>query len=108
MTDSAPPPASTGASYRDDDLVYVDPDQCSVVGLVQWSSAGRPKSLEVPVAGSGDQRERRSRRRRYFPWGTYRSMKRIYKLEGKVRSEPPTSDIHAVIEKALEQPYWDS
>ena len=49
----------------------------------------------------------RKRRQRYYPWGTYRSMKRVYKIDGKHRSEPSTRTFEEVIEQALKEPFWD-
>lgn len=72
-------------TYNDDDLVYVDPDEKKVIGLVEWDKMGNPKSLPVPQTEetAGDPHKRKRRRRNHFPWGTYRSMKKIYRLEGK-------------------------
>ncbi len=108
MTDSAAPVAS-GPSYRDDDLVYVDPDSKTVVGPVEWSKAGNPKSkAAAPSEPAGkDKEERRRASRKYYPWGTYRSMKRAFKLEGKQKKTDPNATLDEVMVKALEQPYWD-
>lgn len=117
-------------SYQDDDLVYVDPDARVVVGKVEWNTAGRPKSLPMKMeveeeedsapptpadASSGLRRagekggkeKRRIRRQRYYPWGTYRSMKRIYKLEGKQPKQESQKTLDEVLEKALKEPFWD-
>jgi hypothetical protein len=118
--------------YKDDDLVYVDPDLRKVVGLVEFSKAGNPKSLVMkeveedeedgkeelvatatPAKGKDDKGRkdraprRRVRRQRFYPWGTYRSMKRIYKLEGKVHREETQKTLDEVMEKALQEPFWD-
>ncbi len=113
--------ATEAPVYKDDDLVYVDPDTKSVVGLVQWHANGNPKSLQrsVPVSDNEEDEEvpakpgakrpgkRPATRLRYYPWGTYRSMKRIYKIEGKqIREESPYT-LNDVIEKALNEPFWD-
>jgi hypothetical protein len=50
---------------------------------------------------------RRPRRERMYPWGTYRSMKRLYKLEGKVIEERPSLPLEEAIAKCQEQPFWD-
>ena len=115
----APEPAVPGV-YKDDDLVYVDPDSRTVVGRVEWSNSGRPKSLPMKEEmveveeddkgpkGKGKGRPpRRQRRQRYYPWGTYRSMKRIYKIEGKQIKEESNKTLDEVIEKALQEPFWD-
>lgn len=119
MSDVSEPPAAT---YKDDDLVYVDPDARVVVGLVQFDANDRPKALARPsvIAENDDDEEessakkivgkrpmRRAPRIRYYPWGTYRSMKKIYKLEGKQPREESPYTLDDVIEKALTQPFWD-
>ena len=95
-------------TYKDDDLVYVDPDLKIVVGPVQWSNAGRPKSLPVPETPVGEKEGRRGRRRKFYPWGTYRSMKKIYKIEGKTRSEAPQLSLDDAIQRAMKEPYWNA
>lgn len=118
--------------YRDEDLVYVDPKERKVVGLVEFSKSGNPKSLvmkmetveeeepakEQPAAAAAPKgkpvpgkdkgrRPQRVRRERFYPWGTYRSMKRIYKLEGKIAREENQKTLDDVMEKALKEPFWD-
>jgi hypothetical protein len=115
-------PVAAPALYKDDDLVYVDPDKRVVVGLVEWLPSGKPKALARPsfVNEKDDDEEdttekkgvvkrpvRRAPRIRYYPWGTYRSMKRVYKLEGKMPREESPYTLDDVIEKALSQPFWD-
>jgi hypothetical protein len=101
-----------------------------VVGLVEFSKAGNPKSLlmkeeeveeeegaekpaaaaAAPAKGRGGKDRgprRRVRRQRFYPWGTYRSMKRIYKIEGKVIREEHQRTLDEVMEKALKEPFWD-
>ncbi len=56
--------------------------------------------------GAPDRRVRKPRTR-YYPWGTYRSMKKIYKIEGKVFDAERTLTLDDVMEKALQEPYWD-
>ncbi len=138
-------------SYKDEDLVYVDPQLRLVVGFVEWSNSGKPKALlmkdkgevdddedesapiskpgavnkvepkaeekapaAAPVAGKPvpkgfDKGRIRRKRVRYYPWGTYRSMKRIYKIEGKVRNDKDENrkTLDEVLEKALKEPFWD-
>ena len=97
---------TTLVPYGDDDLVYVDPDARTVVGKVEWNKVGNPKSLPLPPqTGESDGRRRF---RNFYPWGTYRSMKRIYHLEGKRGKDQPTALLDDVLAKALEQPFWDS
>lgn len=120
MSDTQEQPIATEPQYKDDDLVYVDPKERIVVGLVQFDAKDIPKPLEMkmateeaddeeekPAAKPGAKGRVRKPRVRYYPWGTYRSMKKIYKIEGKIHNEPPTATLDEVMEKALQQPYWD-
>lgn len=114
--------------YKDEDLVYVDPDKRTVVGLVEFNKAGNPKSLAMKMEEVDDDEEEvaapkadaaakpdakgrvrrpRIRRQRFYPWGTYRSMKKIYKIEGKQRAEASQKTLDEVMEKALKEPFWD-
>lgn len=106
---AAAAPADGPVTYKDEDLVYVDPENKTVVGMVQWSNSGKPKAMPIPEAPAPEGREgRRPRRQRFYPWGTYRSMKKIYKLEGKIRAEPPTLTLDEAIERAMKEPYWNA
>lgn len=108
--------------YKDDDFVYVDPITRKVVGFVEWTQDGAPKSrtFEAPVLPEAeeqkkenDTKDKRPRgkkpsARRHYPWGTYRSMKRIYRLEGKVKDNVETNaTLETILPKALEQAFWD-
>ena len=116
MTD---PDQTTAPAYKDDDLVYVDPLARTVVGIVEWDKNGKPKSMPMKDASAVEDEDQapekdakgkpvRKRRARNYPWGTYRSMKRIYKLEGKPPKGPEsTATLDDVIEKALKEPFWD-
>lgn len=119
----------TAESYKDEDLVYVDPKTRMVMGLVEWTNSGKPKALPVKeMAGPADEEEEgaapanekgkeppakgrggRPRRQRFYPWGTYRSMKRVYKIEGKVRDNKDENrkTLDEAIELAMKQPFWD-
>lgn len=119
MTDSVTPPAaqtteSSGATIRDDELVYVDPDSRTVVGRVEWNRNGNPKSMpfKQPESDTAAQsktkgkEERRRSGRKFYPWGSYRSMKNAFKLEGKKKTEG-NKTLDEVLPKALEAPFWD-
>jgi len=104
--------------YKDDDLVYVDPRLRIVVGRVEWSVSGKPKSLQMkdtveeegeeePAKKDVKEKQRRPRRLRNYPWGTYRSMKRLFKLEGKQPKTEANKTLDEVLEKALKEPFWD-
>lgn len=64
-------------AYSDDDLVYVDPETKSVVGEVELNDEGVPKSLPY------QQSTGKKSWRKFYPLGTYRSMKKAFHLEGK-------------------------
>jgi hypothetical protein len=124
-------PVAEDVVYGDDDLVYVDPDARTVVGRVTFDEKGNAKKLERPSMfaepdddepeakpapaapakpgpkGKVDRRPPRKPRKRYYPWGTYRTMKKIYKIEGKVFEAERTLTLDDVMEKALQEPYWD-
>jgi len=122
---TTPEPVAPEVGYKDDDLVYVDPDTRTVVGRVEWNKAGNPKSLPMKIVEEEVEDEapkdgkpapagkvkrpmrRRIQRQRYYPWGTYRAMKRLYKIEGKQKSEPSQKTLDEVMEKALKEPFWD-
>ena len=88
--------------YCDDDLVYVDPNIREVVKKVQWNAKDNPESLPYKKEEGG---KRSHRRRKFFPWGTYRSMKRIYRLEKKKEEEAPKKTLKEVFERPLEQTF---
>ena len=113
-TDVPPAPSL----YKDDDLVYVDPKLRIVVGRVEFLPNGKSKMLvikdavpEVDADVEADPKTKdkpgRPHRLRYYPWGTYRSMKRIYKIEGKIPKEESQKTLDEVIEKAVKEPFWD-
>ena len=64
--------------YHDDDLVYVDPKTRAVVGPVEFDAEGRPISKRYVTEDEEEDW------RKFYPWGTYRSMKSAFRLEGKV------------------------
>lgn len=121
MTETTEPIATGNEpQYKDDDLVYVDPKERVVVGRVEFDAKDIPKPLamktaveesddeeEKPAAKPGAKGRVRKPRVRYYPWGTYRSMKKIYKIEGKIHNEPPTATLDEIMEKALKEPYWN-
>ena len=106
------------SDYTDEDLVYVDPDTRTVVGPVEWTKDGKPKPLlmekkeEKPEERKKEPddkkgKRRRRERKRYYPWGTYRSMKKLYRIEGKEKEVENYIGIDEAIGKAMEEPYWD-
>ena len=103
MTD--PQPIS---QWQPDDLVYVDPDTSTVVGKLEWTKNDLPKSLPYVSKDAAAEKEGRRRSwRKFYPWGSYRSMKNVFKVDGKPRKKEPTKTLEEVIEVALKEPYWD-
>lgn len=119
MSDVTPEPQAPVETpvYQDEDLVYVDPHLRIVVGRVEFLPNGKSKPLamkneteEVEITDEDPKAKgkgMRPRRQRYYPWGTYRSMKHIYKIEGKQMKEENLKTLDEVIEKALKEPFWD-
>ncbi|MDD5751318.1 MAG: hypothetical protein PHS73_02245 [Candidatus Peribacteraceae bacterium] len=96
-------------TYADSDFVYYDPETRTVIGPVQWSAAGTPKPLERPARpeGEGEGRRKFSRRKEYYPWGSYRSLKRLHNLEGKQKEAEHTQTLDEAMGRALQEAYWD-
>lgn len=67
----------TDQTFQDDELVYVDPESRTVVGKVEWTKDGDPKSAPYKNA------EGKGHWRKFFPFGTYKAMKNTYRIEGK-------------------------
>lgn len=121
MEETVLQPEPAAPAYKEDDLVYVDPDLRTVVGLVEWQPNGRPKALLMKEDEALEEEETKEGaprpvkgkvrkgppRKRYYPWGTYRSMKRVYKIEGKQPKQESQKTLDEVIEKALKEPFWD-
>lgn len=85
--------------YQDDDLVYVDPESRTVLGCVTFDEkSGKPRSL--PVRKEEGKDAGRSWRTCY-PWGTYRSMKRAFRLVGKVWEEKGEAKLEDVLPTVL-------
>ncbi len=105
MTDPTTP--ESPRKYKDDDLVYVDPETKTVIGIVEWGKNDRPlsKAAAAPAATT-DAKGRRTFHRKFYPWGTYRSMRRIYKLEGKMKEAEPNKQLEEVLPKALNEAFW--
>lgn len=109
MSDTSTAPGNT--VYKDDDLVYVDPETKTVVGRVEWGNNDKPKSLPYkriqPATSTNDPKKDKGQFwRKNFPFGTYKSMKKIYKLEGKIKEAEPNKSLEEVLPKALNQAFW--
>ena len=102
--DTTPPPSTSTTGFRDDELVYVDPDMKVVVGRLEWNRNGNPRSKLIPP----EEREKAGKKswRKQYPWGTYRSMKRVFQLEGKVRKEEGGMPLDEAIARAMKARFW--
>ncbi|MDO8468759.1 MAG: hypothetical protein Q7S29_03310 [Candidatus Peribacter sp.] len=99
------------ADYADTDFLYFDTEKRSVIGPVEWTKTGNVKPLEKKSAAPAEAPERRRHgkpRKEYYIWGTYRSLKRLYNLEGKTKREESTQTLDSAMERALQEPYWNS
>lgn len=106
----------TDTDYKDEDFVYINPDKREVVALVSWDKDGNAIEKEWPYEGKKDQQDddggdkrRRKPRTRYYPWGSYRTMTKLYKLKGKLKDKD-TEDyipLEDAINKLQEDPYWN-
>lgn len=78
-------------SYNNDDLVYVDPESRTVIGPVKFNANGLPESLPFT------KKETKEAWRKFYPWGTYRSMKGAFRIEGKRQSEEGADSMDEVM-----------
>ena len=92
------------AQYSDDDIVYVDPDSRTVVGPVEWQKDGNPKPLEKK---DDKEKEGGKRRKRYYPWGSYRAMKKQFRIDGKEKEGEHNKTFDEALKLAQNEPFWD-
>lgn len=103
--------------YQDGDFVYVDPDKRVVIGKVEWVKEGVPKRIEWEVESSepkkensgAEKRKPRKKKKRYYPWGTYHTIKKLYKIEGREaqQKEERYIPLEDAIVKLMDEPFWD-
>lgn len=108
--------------YKDDDLVYIDPAKKAVVGKVEFDKNGKPIKKEMVIddskntdesdekdkeKGKGRGKRRSRNKKQYYIWGTYRSAKKMYNIEGKWREEEENKTFDDALQLALKEPYWD-
>lgn len=82
--------------FTDDDLVYVDPETRTVIGCVEWDANGQPKSLPYKSALGKEPW------RTHYPWGTYRSMKNAFRIDGKRMEEESELAFDEAIPKLMQ------
>lgn len=103
--------------FKPEDFVYVDPEAKKAIGLVEWDKNGNAVKKEWPFIErppkEGDEkkppRPKRKRKARYYPWGAYHTMSKLYKLQGKVKDKD-TEDyitLETAIGNLQEDPFWD-
>ena len=102
--------------YADDDLVYVDPENRKIIGPVEWTKDGKVKPLVMKEKEDKETEEtkekkskpkRRSTKKRYYPWGTFRSVKKLYNTHGKTKEVENYKSFDTALQKALKEPFWD-
>ena len=104
--------------FQPDDFVYVDPDARTAVGLVERDKDGNAVPRQWPRVqkeskDDADDKPKakpfRKPRVRYYPWGSYRTMSKLYKLQGKVKDKDTEDYIQldVAINKLQEEPYWN-
>lgn len=96
--------------FSDTDFLYFDTEKRAVIGPVEWTKTGNVKPLlkpGTPEEGGEDRRRRGRPRKEYYIWGTYRSLKRLYNLEGKTKREESTQTLDSAMTRAQQEPYWD-
>lgn len=98
------------AEHADGDFFYFDPEKKAIIGPVEWTKNGNVKPLLKPARpeeGGGERRRYGKPRKEYYIWGTYRSLKRLYNLEGKSREGESTQTLDEAMGRALREPYWN-
>ncbi len=101
----------TDATYTDDDLVYVDPKKRLVIGRVEFAKNGNAKALLMPeddIPDAKEGRRPRAPRKRYYPWGTYRSMRKLYKIDGGITEDDRRISLDEAMEKSAKEPFWNN
>ncbi len=96
--------------YADEDLVYVDPKKRMVIGRVEFAKNGNAKALLMPeeeVTEAKEGRRPRIPRKRYYPWGTYRSMRKLYKIDGGITEDDRRIPLDDAMEKSSKEPFWN-
>ncbi len=95
-------PVITPEELLDTDLVYIDPSTRSVIAKVEWKGE---KPVSLPYKPQPGQRD--GLWRKFYHWGTFKSMRRIYKVGGKIREQEPDQTLDEVLPKALSNAFWN-
>src|SRR3989338_4777510 len=97
--------------YNDDDLVYADPEKRVIIGKVEFGKNGNAKPLQMPEVirppKEGDERRRGKPRKRFYPWGTYKTMRKLYKIDGGVVEADRQITLDLAMEKSAKEPFWN-
>ncbi|MEK7563391.1 MAG: hypothetical protein AAB544_03285 [Patescibacteria group bacterium] len=97
--------------YNDEDLVYADPEKRVIVGKVEFGKNGNAKPLQMPEVirppKEGDERRRGKPRKRFYPWGTYKTMRKLYKIDGGVVEADRQITLDLAMEKSAKEPFWN-
>lgn len=101
-------------AYNDADFLYFDPKTRAVIGPVQWTKEGnvlpreRPEEPEQPAKeGAPPRRIHRHREKEYYIWGSYRTLKRLYNIEGKVKDAERTQTLDEAMQRSSSEAYWE-
>tara|TARA_Y100000310_G_C20332131_1_gene645790 strand:+ start:217 stop:528 length:312 start_codon:yes stop_codon:yes gene_type:complete len=102
----------SASEYTDGDFVYVDPSKREVMGRVEWSKNGVPQKMEKKFVEKDSEEEpkkgrRRKRKKQYYPWGTYRTMKKLFRIEGKEKEIENYRPLDEAMTLSIKETYWD-
>ncbi|OGJ69626.1 hypothetical protein A3G69_01490 [Candidatus Peribacteria bacterium RIFCSPLOWO2_12_FULL_53_10] len=97
--------------YTDDDLVYADPEKRVIISKVEFGKNGNAKPLQMPdvvrPVKEGEERRHSKPRKRFYPWGTYRSMRKLYKIDGGVVEADRRITLDDAMVKSSKEPFWN-
>lgn len=112
--------------YADDDLVYFDPARKLIVGKVEFGKNGNALKKEMEIvaapasaaaaeeedegadkAAKGKRKGGFTKRKRFYPWGTFKSARKLYSIGGKFSVPETVRPFDDALRLSLEQPYWD-
>ena len=103
----------TTVAYNDDDLVYVDPKLKLVIGPIEYDKKGAVLKKEMVIEHKDDaeddgaKKRRRKPKKRYYPWCSYKTAKKVYRIEGKQSDHEEYKSFDDVLKLALKEPFWE-